>query len=141
MTVEVKDRDLVSIQEARNLSLKALAAFEIYRQLDQAAVDRAVAAVASACEAEAVRLAKLAHEETGFGVWRDKTLKNIFASRDVYAYIKDLKTVGIIREDPVKKIFEVGVPVGLITALIPAATPTSPTIFKALMAVKAGGAI
>jgi acetaldehyde dehydrogenase (acetylating) len=141
MTVEVKDRDLLSIQEARNLVRAALEAHEIYRQLDQAQVDRAVAAVAQACEAEAVRLAKMAHEETGFGRWEDKTLKNIFASKSVHAHIKDLRTVGVIKEDKEAKIFEVGVPVGLITALIPSTNPTSTTIFKALIALKAGCAI
>jgi acetaldehyde dehydrogenase (acetylating) len=141
MTVQVNDRDLVSIQEARNLVQAALQAHEIYRCLDQAKVDQAVAAVAKACETQAVRLAKLANEETGFGRWQDKVVKNLFASRDVFNHIKDLKTVGVIRDDPIKRIFEVGVPVGLVTALIPSTNPTSTTIFKALIALKAGCSI
>ncbi|MDR1657616.1 MAG: acetaldehyde dehydrogenase (acetylating) [Deltaproteobacteria bacterium] len=141
MTVEVFDRDLLSIQEARNLVQRASAAHEIYRALEQSEVDRAVAAVAAACEAEAVRLAKMANEETGFGRWPDKVLKNLFASRHVYNHIKDMKTVGIIREDKVQRFFEVGVPVGLVTALIPSTNPTSTTIFKALISLKAGCAV
>jgi acetaldehyde dehydrogenase (acetylating) len=141
MTVEVKDRDLISIQEARNLVVAAASSQEAYARLDQTAVDRAVQAVATACEAQAERLARLANEETGFGRWEDKVIKNLFASREVYQHIKDLKTVGIIKEDPVRRIFEVGVPVGLVTALIPSTNPTSTTIFKALIALKAGCAI
>jgi acetaldehyde dehydrogenase (acetylating) len=141
MTVEVKDRDLISIQEARNLVEAALSAQEAFARLDQAAVDRTVEAVAKACEAQAERLARLANEETGFGRFEDKTIKNLFAAREVFNYIKDLKTVGIINEDPVRRIFEVGVPVGLVTALIPSTNPTSTTIFKSLIALKAGCAI
>ncbi|MDR2300596.1 MAG: acetaldehyde dehydrogenase (acetylating) [Deltaproteobacteria bacterium] len=141
MAVEVKDRDLISIQEARNLVEAAAAAQERFAALDQAGVDRAVTAVSLATEAQADRLARLAHEETGFGRFEDKVIKNLFASREVYRHIKDLKTVGVISEDPGKRIFEVGVPVGLVTALIPSTNPTSTTIFKALIALKAGCAV
>ncbi len=141
MTIEVKDRDLISIQEARNLVELAAEAQAIYRELDQAAIDKVVAAVAQAAEAQAVKIAKMAHEETGFGKWPDKVVKNLFASRRVHEYIKPLKTVGIIREDPVNKIFEVGVPVGLVTALVPSTNPTSTAIFKSLIALKAGCAV
>ncbi|MDR2388048.1 MAG: acetaldehyde dehydrogenase (acetylating) [Deltaproteobacteria bacterium] len=139
--MEVKDRDLISIQEARNLVELAAAAQDYFATLDQAAVNRAVTAVSLATEAQAERLARLANEETGFGRWPDKVIKNLFASREVYKYIKDLKTVGIIGEDPGQRIFEVGVPVGLVTALIPSTNPTSTTIFKALIALKAGCAV
>ena len=141
MTVEVKDRDLVSIQEARNLVHLAEAAQGLYKELDQAGVDRVVAVVAEAAEAQAVRLAKMAREETGFGLWPDKALKNVFASRRVHEYIRPLKTVGLIREDKINRIYEVGVPVGLVTALIPSTNPTSTVIFKALIALKAGCAV
>jgi acetaldehyde dehydrogenase (acetylating) len=141
MTVEVKDRDLISIQEARNLVAIAAGAQAEYALLGQDAVDRTVEAVTLACEAQAGRLALMANEETGFGKPEDKTVKNLFASREVYNYIKGLKTVGIIKEDPLNRIFEVGVPVGLVAALIPSTNPTSTTIFKALIALKAGCAI
>lgn len=141
MTIEVKDRDLISIQEARNLVELADEAQRIYREFDQATVDNAVAAVAKATEAQAVKLAKMAHEETGFGKWPDKVVKNLFASKRVYEYIKPLKTVGLIREDIDHKILEVGVPVGLVTALVPSTNPTSTTIFKSLICLKAGCAV
>jgi acetaldehyde dehydrogenase (acetylating) len=139
--MNLRDIDLISIQETRNLVALAKKAQVVYREYDQAAVDKVVAAVAQAAEAEAVKLAKLANEETGFGKWEDKVIKNLFASRNVYNYIRDLKTVGIINEDSVKGVIEIGVPVGVVAALIPSTNPTSTVIFKALIALKAGCAI
>lgn len=139
--MELCDRDLISIQETRNLVERAAQAQGVYQGYDQGAVDRVVAAVAKATEAEAEPLAKLAHEETGFGKWEDKVIKNRFASQNVYAYIKDLKTIGILREDTAKRIIEIGVPVGVVAGLIPSTNPTSTVIFKSLIALKAGCAI
>ena len=141
MTIDVKDRDLISIQEARNLVKLAVEAQAAYRELDQAAVDRVVEIAAKATEAQAVRLAKMANEETGFGKWPDKVVKNLFASQRVYEYMKPLKTVGLLREDKENKLFEVGVPVGVVIGLVPSTNPTSTVIFKALIALKAGCAI
>ena len=139
--MELNDLDLISIQETRNLVILAGKAQAAYREYDQAAIDRIVTAVAEAAGAEAVPLAKMANEETGFGKWEDKVIKNLFAAGAVYNYIRDLKTVGIINEDPVKKIIEIGVPVGVVAGLIPSTNPTSTTIFKSLIALKAGCAI
>ena len=139
--MELCDIDLISIQETRNLVDLAKKAQMVYREYDQVAVDRIVVAVAEATEAEAVPLAKLANEETGFGKWEDKVIKNLFASRNVYNYIRDLKTVGIIKEDPANGIIEIGIPVGVVAGLIPSTNPTSTVIFKSLIALKAGCAI
>lgn len=119
----------------------AAQAQEAYALLDQASVDKVASAVAAACAGQAERLARLANEETGFGRWEDKVLKNLFASREVWNHIKDMKTVGIVSDDPIKRVFEVGVPVGLVTGLIPSTNPTSTTMFKALIALKAGCAV
>ena len=139
--MELSDLDLISIQETRNLVVLAKKAQALYHEYDQAAVDRVVAAVAEAAEAEAVPLAKMANEETGFGKWEDKVIKNLFASRNVYNYIRDLKTVGVINEDSANGIIEIGVPVGVVAGLIPSTNPTSTVIFKSLIALKAGCAI
>jgi acetaldehyde dehydrogenase (acetylating) len=139
--MELHDIDLISVQEARDLVSRAVQAQNLYREYDQAAVDRVVETVAKAAAAEAEPLAKLAHEETGFGKWEDKVLKNLFASQNVFAYIRDLKTVGVINEKKAEGIVEVGVPVGVVAGLIPSTNPTSTTIFKSLIALKAGCAI
>ncbi len=135
------DRDLYSIQEARNLVAKAKAAQREYAQFDQSRIDEAVRAVAVACAAESERLAKLACEETGFGVWQDKVLKNQLGSTLTYEAIKDMKTVGVLREDREKKVTEIGVPMGVVAALIPSTNPTSTVMYKSLICLKSGNAI
>nr|WP_295970810.1 acetaldehyde dehydrogenase (acetylating) [uncultured Bacillus sp.] len=135
------DKDLASIQETRSLIAEAKNAQKEFAQFCQQKVDGIVQRIAEAAAAEAVRLAKLAHEETGFGTWEDKVIKNQFASLTVYQYIKDLKTVGIISDDKDKKIMEIAVPVGIIAGLIPSTNPTSTTIYKTLVSLKAGNAI
>ncbi|MDR3048926.1 MAG: acetaldehyde dehydrogenase (acetylating) [Elusimicrobiota bacterium] len=136
------DKDLLSVQEARNLISLAYKAQNLYKQYDQAAIDKVVKIVAEATEAEAVNLAKMANEETGFGKWEDKIIKNLFASKNVYQYIKDLKTIGVINDEyETRKVIEVGVPVGIVAGLIPSTNPTSTVIFKSLIALKAGCAI
>ncbi len=98
-------------------------------------------AITEECEKNAERLAKMAVEETGFGVWQDKVLKNALGSTLTYNYIKDMKTVGIIAEDEEKGIIEVGVPMGIIAALIPSTNPTSTVMYKTLICLKAGNSI
>lgn len=133
--------DLKSIQEVRCLIKKAKEAQKIYCELGQEKIDHIVKKVAEAGEKNAEKLAKLAVEETGFGNYEDKIIKNKFASRVVYESIKDLKTIGIIKEDMEKKVIEIGTPVGVIAGLIPSTNPTSTAIYKSLIALKAGNAI
>lgn len=135
------DKDLRSIQEVRNLVAKAKAAQEEFASFSQAQVDKIVKAIAEACVANVEPLAKMAVEETGFGVWQDKVLKNLLGSAITYDSIKDLKTVGILKEDNVKKVWEIGVPMGVVAALIPSTNPTSTAMYKTLISVKAGNAI
>ena len=135
------DRDLRSIQEVRDLVARARAAQEEYAGFSQEKVDKLVQAIAQACAANAERLAKLAVEETGFGVWQDKVLKNLLGSTITYESIKNMKTVGILREDTEKQVWEVAVPVGVVAALIPSTNPTSTAMYKTLISLKAGNAI
>ena len=135
------DKDLQSIQEVRDLVARAKEAQKIYATFDQARIDRIVEEIARACAAQAEPLAKMAVEETGFGIWQDKVLKNLLGSTMTYEAIKDMKTVGILREDPVNKIIEVGTPVGVVAALIPSTNPTSTVMYKTLISLKAGNGI
>ena len=135
------DKDLQSIQQVRNLMAKAVVAQKTFARFSQEAVDKVVAEIAAACAENSVMLAKMAAEETGFGVWQDKGLKNMLGSTMTYEHIKNLKTVGFIKEDKENGIYEVGVPMGVVAALIPSTNPTSTTMYKALISVKAGNAI
>ncbi|MDR0569743.1 MAG: acetaldehyde dehydrogenase (acetylating) [Clostridiales Family XIII bacterium] len=135
------DNDLRSIQEARDLVARAKIAAAQYAACDQAQADRFAEAVARACASEAARLAKMAVEETGYGNARDKTLKNILGSSVTWDYIKNMKTLGVLREDRDSGVTEIGVGVGVIVALIPSTNPTSTTMYKALIALKSGNAV
>ncbi|HHY51863.1 MAG TPA: acetaldehyde dehydrogenase (acetylating) [Clostridiales bacterium] len=139
--MELTDRDLLSIQAVRNLVRQAKVAQKTLATFSQEQIDAIVDAVAKAGWDNAQRLGKMAQEETGFGRAEDKTIKNQFASKAVHDYIRDRKTVGIIREDPKNKIWEIAVPMGIIAALIPSTNPTSTVIFKTLIALKTGNAI
>lgn len=135
------DKDLSSIQEARDLVQRAYAAWKVWGHTSQAEVDRVCAAMAEAGYQAAERLGRLAQEETGFGVAAHKKLKNEFGSRVVWESIRGLKTVGVIRHDPDRRLYEIAWPMGVIAALVPSTNPTSTTFFKALIAVKARNAI
>lgn len=135
------DRDLESVQETRDKIRAGRRAAAAFASFDQAATDRVVAAMAAAAEGAAEELARRAAAETGFGVVEHKIQKNLFAARDVYRYIKGLKTCDVIAEDPERGIVEVAVPVGLIAGVTPVTNPTSTIIYKALISVKARNAV
>ena len=120
------DKDLASIQEARDLVKKAKAAQAVLADMDQQQVDRIVEAMARAAESAAGKLAHMAVADTGFGKEEDKVVKNLFAARTVYEFIKDQKTIGVIREDTNKKMLEVAIPIGVVAGLVPAPIPPVP---------------
>ncbi|MCL2508373.1 MAG: acetaldehyde dehydrogenase (acetylating) [Oscillospiraceae bacterium] len=135
------DRDLQSIQEARDLVAAAKKAAEELAGFSQERLDAICHAVVSECEKHAEELAKMAVEETGFGIIGDKILKNRLGSTLTWNYIKDMKSVGVIRENEADGITEIGVPMGVIAALIPSTNPTSTTMYKSIIAIKSGNAI
>ena len=135
------DKDLAARQEARLLCRQAENAQKILAEMSQSQLDRIVEAVAKAFSSHAVELAELAVRETGFGNAEDKVTKNKFASLTVLDAIRDMKTVGVLKESPQDKLWEIGVPVGLIAAIVPSTNPTSTVCYKALIALKSGNAI
>jgi acetaldehyde dehydrogenase (acetylating) len=133
----LRDRDLVSIQEARELVARAAAAQKKYARFSQEQVDAVVDACAAAA-AEAVEpLARLAVEETGYGNVPDKIIKNQLGAVEVHKRIRGMKTVGILRHDAEKGIVEVASPLGVVAAIIPTTNPTSTAIYKTLISLKA----
>ena len=134
-------KDLQSRQQVRELVETAALAQEQLRHMDQAAIDRIVEAMARAAGSHAEELARMAVEETGFGNVPDKILKNRFVSETLWQAIRDQKTVGILRKDEEKKIWDVAVPVGVIAGIVPSTNPTSTVMYKAMIALKSGNAI
>ena len=135
------DKDLQSIQEARDLLGRAKEAQLAFKSFTQDKVDKVVKAMADAGFSAAERLAKMATEETGFGKAADKKLKNEFATRRVWESIKDLKTVGVINDDREKRIIEIGEPMGVVATLVPSTNPTSTMMFKSIIAIKGRNAL
>ena len=135
------DKDLAARQEARDLCAQADKAQRILATFPQDKLDAIVEAVAKAFSAAAAELADLAVQETGFGNADDKVTKNRFASEKVAAAIRGMKTVGVLRENNQDKLWEVGVPLGVIAAIVPSTNPTSTVCYKSLIALKSGNAI
>jgi acetaldehyde dehydrogenase (acetylating) len=135
------DKDLRSIQQARQMVVAAREAQKVWGFATQAEVDQVCEAMAKAAYGAAERLGRMAAEETGFGVPEHKKIKNQFASQAVWESIKDVKTVGFIEKDEVKKLYKIAWPMGVIAALTPSTNPTSTVMNKVLMALKARNAI
>ena len=135
------DKDLAARQEARLLCRQAEKAQKALAEMSQQQLDAIVEAVAAAFSSSALELAELAVRETGFGNVEDKITKNQFASQRVAAAVRDMKTVGVLKEVPEEKLWEVGVPLGVIGAIVPSTNPTSTVCYKAIIALKAGNAI
>lgn len=131
------DRDLISTGEARELARRAKAAQSRLEELTQPQVDAIVGAMANAASAEAEALAALAVQETGYGVMVDKVQKNLFAAQTVHDFIRPMKTVGVIRSFPERRVSEIAQPFGVVAAVVPSTNPTSTAIYKILIAIKA----
>jgi acetaldehyde dehydrogenase (acetylating) len=135
------DKDLAARQEARLLSRQAATAAQALRRMSQAQLDAITEAVARRFSQASQELAELAVQETGFGNTVDKTTKNRFASEQVLQAMRDMQCVGVLKEDPAGKLWQIGVPVGVIAAIVPSTNPTSTVCYKALIALKSGNAI
>lgn len=135
------DSDLLALQEMRSAVLAAKEAQLAYMDYTQEQVDKIVQAVAEAAFKESKRLGQMAVEETGMGVAAHKTIKNEVGSKAVFESIKDLKTVGVVREDKVNRVIEIATPFGVVAAIIPTTNPTSTAFFKTLIALKTRNSI
>ena len=135
------DQDLAARQEARTLARQAEKAQHLLADFPQEKLDAIVEAIASAFSAQAETLAKNAVEETGFGNVPDKITKNRFASETVAKAVRGMKTVGLLRKSGKDRVWEIGVPVGVIAAIVPSTNPTSTVCYKAMIALKAGNPI
>ncbi len=112
-----------------------------FRKLNQEQVDAIVEAMVRAGLRAAAELAAVAIEETGFGVFEDKVVKNYVATEFLHDYLRDKKSVGVIDEDVENNIRYVAEPIGVVLAITPVTNPTSTVLFKAIVAAKARNAI
>ena len=115
---------------------KVSAAQKIFATYSQEQVDEIFRRVALKLSSLRIPLAKMAVEETGMGVWEDKVIKNHFASEYIYNKFKNVKTCGVIAEDPAGGMIKIAEPLGVIAGVVPTTNPTSTAIFKTLIALK-----
>ena len=131
------DRDLASIAEARALARRAKQAWAELAEFSQEKIDAIVDAMAAAATPHAEAFARLAVEETGYGVVEDKIQKNLFSSQKVYNFIRPMKTVGVIARHEDRRVIDIAEPFGVVAAVVPSTNPTSTAIYKILISLKA----
>ncbi|MEG0529356.1 MAG: aldehyde dehydrogenase family protein, partial [Bacilli bacterium] len=125
-----------TVKTINTLVENGLNALEEYSELNQEQIDFIVAKCSVAALDKHGVLAKAAVDETGRGVFEDKATKNLFACEYVVNYMRHIKTVGIIDDNPVTGIVEIADPVGVVCGITPVTNPTSTVIFKALICIK-----
>jgi acetaldehyde dehydrogenase (acetylating) len=139
--MNIIDNDLLSMQEARILVENAREAQKKLATFPQEKLDEIVERMVEEIEKHSTELAKMSNEETEYGKWEDKYIKNRFVCKYLKSRLKGMKCVGIIDEDKVRNTMDVGVPMGVIIAFCPSTSPVSTTIYKTLIAIKSGNAI
>lgn len=139
--MESFDKDLCSIQEARDLARRGKMAADQIATYSEEQIDKILRNMVLAAEAHGACLGEMAVAETGFGKAEDKEYKNHLASTLLYEAMKDMKTVGVIHEDPVARVIDFAEPMGLVMGIVPSTNPTSTAIFKSLIAIKSRNAI
>ncbi len=133
MAKVVDEKISVMIDE---LIKRAKVASEEYKKLNQEDVNRIIKKMSMAILENHMRLAKMAVEETGRGIYEDKITKNIFASEYVYHSIKYDKTVGVVQDNEEEGYQMIAEPIGIIAGVTPVTNPTSTTCFKSLISAK-----
>ena len=139
--MNIIDNDLLSMQEARILVENAREAQKRLATFPQAKLDEIVECMTEEIKKHLNELAKMSNEETEYGRWEDKYIKNHFVCKYLKNRLKGMNCVGVINEDKENMTKDVGVPMGVIIAFCPATSPVSTTIYKALIAIKSGNAI
>ena len=115
---------------------KAQGALEEFMDYKQEQIDEIIKAMAMAGLDQHMRLAKMAVEETGRGIYEDKITKNMFATEYIYHSIKYDKTVGVINQNEFEGYEEVAEPVGVVAGVTPVTNPTSTAMFKSIICMK-----
>ncbi len=137
MSSEMSEEEKKVVDDMINdLVTRAKIAEEKFKNYSQEQVDKIVKAMAMAGEANHMKLAKMAVEETGRGIYEDKVTKNMFSTEYIYHSIKYDKTCGIININEEEGFEEIAEPIGVIAGVTPVTNPTSTVMFKSLICAK-----
>src|SRR3712207_3742338 len=110
VTTQTLDDDLAALADVRGKVRRAQAAYEALLGADQGRLDAMVRAMARAGTAAAEELARMAVDETGYGVYEDKILKNRYNTTVVAEFMLGLRTIGVLWVDEVNRMTAIGSP-------------------------------
>lgn len=139
--MQIMDKDLKSIQEARILAESARDAHNLLKEYDQSDLDRVVNQLITTLEPEIPELIDMEFAEIRRGNKQDKLtlieqylplLKSDLANQNV---------IGILNENKEEPIETVGVSLGVVAGLLPMENVILNSIYLCLIAVKSGNAI
>jgi len=120
---------------------RAVKAQKAFTGWSEARVDALLYDLAETVAERAENLAAATVAETGIGNVPDKTIKNRFASREIYRSLAGKPGIGLLRIDKERRVAEIGSPVGVVLGLIPMTNPVATMIFKILIALKGRNAL
>ena len=134
--VKAQENIIDPVKMVDELAQKAEVCLKQMMELSQEQVDKIVKAMALAGLSNQMKLARMAVDETGRGIFEDKVTKNIFSTEYIYHDIKNEKTVGVIEDNEEDAFMLVAEPVGVVAGVTPVTNPTSTTMFKAIISIK-----
>jgi len=120
---------------------KARAAQADYEDFSQEQVDGIVRDIGKYVYDNAEKLARMAVDETGIGVYEDKVLKKKGKARVIWNSLKGKKSRGIIGEDPETHLVYVAKPMGVVGAVTPITNPIVTPMCNGMFALKTGNAV
>ncbi len=127
--------------EVLDLVGKARVAQADYEAFGQEQVDAIVRDIGKYVFDNAEKLARMAVDETGIGVFEDKVLKKKGKSRTIWNSLKGKKSRGIIGEDPESHLVYVAKPMGVVGAVTPITNPIVTPMCNGMFALKAGNSV
>jgi succinate-semialdehyde dehydrogenase len=89
----------------------------------------------------AEKLARMAVDETGIGVYEDKILKKKGKARTIWNSLKGKKSRGVIGEDPETGLTLVAKPMGVVASVTPVTNPVVTPMCNGMFALKTGNAV
>ena len=127
--------------QVQQLVAKARAAQAVFEDFSQEQVDAIVRDFGKYVYDNAESLARMAHAETGLGVYEDKVLKALGKARVIWNSLKGKKSRGIIGEDAEANLVLIAKPMGVVAAVCPVTNPIVTPMCNAMFALKAGNAV
>ncbi len=135
------EKAVIQDNEVPMLIAKARKAQAIFEKFSQQQVDAICRDMAKYVYDNAEKLARMAVDETGIGVYEDKILKKKGKARTIWNSLKGKKSRGVIGEDPETGLTLVAKPMGIVGAVTPVTNPVVTPMCNGMFALKTGNAV